>query len=164
MLAAKVLVGMLGLGLVAWLLCEETRGVHYGSASVIEPAVVKVQGVQLALWGIRQPSVEATCKSGTVHWSCGAHAVAALILIASTGRVMCFERGATPTGGLVARCYVPDRFVTWKDLGRDLVRQGWAMPDVRVSREYLPMAAEAEAAAAGLWRRDSGPWIPGEMK
>ena len=164
MLVGKVLVGLLGLGLVIWLLCEETRGVHFGPASVIGPAALKVHGVQLALWGVRQPRVDATCKAGTRRWSCGAYAASALILSASTRRVMCFERGLAPDGARAARCYASNNFVTWKDVGRDLVRGGWAMPDLQVSREYLPSAAEAEAAGAGLWISDVGTGNPREME
>lgn len=164
MLVGKVLVGLLGLGLVIWLLCEESRGVHFGQASVIGPAALKVQEAQVALWGVRQPKVDATCKAGTRRWSCGAYAASALILSASTRRVMCFERGVAPDGSRIARCYASNNFVTWKDLGRELVRKGWAMPDLQVSREYLPSAAEAEASGAGLWGSNVGSGNSREME
>lgn len=164
MLVGKVLVGLLGLGLVIWLLCEETRGVHFGPASVIGPAALKVQEVQVELWGVRQPRVDATCKAGTRRWSCGAYAASALILSVSTHRVMCFERGVAPDGSRIARCYASNNFVTWKDLGRELVRKGWAMPDLQVSREYLSFAADAEASGAGLWTSNVGSGNSREME
>lgn len=164
MLVGKVLVGLLGLGLVVWLLREETRGVHVGHASIVGPALLEVQGAQLSLWGIRQPHVDATCDAAAGRWPCGAFAVAALIHSTSSGRVLCFERGASSSGAQAARCYATRNYVIWKDLGRELVRQGWAMPDLRVAHEYLPMATEGEEAAAGLWRRGAKTRIQREME
>jgi endonuclease YncB( thermonuclease family) len=163
-LVGKVVVGLLGLGLVIWLLCEETRGVHFGRASVTGPAAVKVHGTQMMLWGVRQPRVDATCKAGVRRWSCGAYGASALILSVSNRRVMCFERGVAPDGARAARCYASSNFFNWKDVGRELVRKGWAMPDLQVSREYLPSAAEAEGTGAGLWISDLETGNPREME
>jgi endonuclease YncB( thermonuclease family) len=148
----KLIAVALGLFLVIAFIRSELKQVHFGEAVAQGGGQLVINGQKLRLWGILMPQVEATCKLDNGHWPCGAYAAAALLVQTRKGRVMCMEQGSAEQVVAPARCYTTRNFVTWKDMGRELVRDGWAMPKLKDSREYLPMAAEAETAGRGLWK------------
>lgn len=152
MLLGKFIAVALGVGLIAWLLFAEIGRVHYGRVTLLKGERLAIDGQPLVLWGVRLPNVEAKCRSKTGTWPCGAFATAAVLVRVSNARVMCFEQGDAHEGVQKAKCYTTSNFVSWNDLARELIRDGWAMPDLRVTRSYLQVAADAEKAGSGLWR------------
>lgn len=155
MLFGKLIAVALGLFLVFALIRSELRHVHFGEAITQGGEQLVIDGQQLRLWGIQMPQVEATCKLDNGYWPCGAYATAALLVQTRKGRIVCLEKGSAGQEAAPAKCYTTRNLVTWKDMGRELVRDGWAMPRLKDSREYLPVAAEAETARRGLWKNSA---------
>lgn len=155
MFLGKLFAAALGLCLVLALIRSELKQVHFGEAVVQGGEQLVINGQRLRLWGIQMPQVEATCILGNGRWPCGAYATAALMVKTRKGRVMCLEKGSADQKPAPAKCYTTRNLFTWKDMGRELVNDGWAMPKLKDSREYLPMAADAETAGRGLWRNSA---------
>lgn len=155
MLVGKLVILVLVISLAAWLVRVELAHVHYGQARYVGMGTLDVEGNPLVLWGVNLPEVDGTCGRLEERWPCGAHATAAAILRVSRGNVICLEQGEAEGGARPAKCFTTRNLLTWSDMGRTLVRQGWAIPDLKVSDEYLPEADAAKQAGAGLW--GSGP-------
>ena len=71
-----------------------------------------------------------------------------------TAMVNCFERDRDRYGRIVAMCEVDG-----EDIGRWMVRQGWAFAYRRYSRDYVAEETTARDLGLGIWRGNvEAPW------
>jgi len=110
------------------------------------------------LWGVDAVELDQTCDGE----GCGIYAREALRNILSGGELACDDRGAS-YDRIVSRCTV-----NGVDVGRQMVRLGWAIDVPRYSGgEYADEETEARAAGRGIhsykrvvspaeWRRTHG--------
>ena len=153
MLLGKVIAAGLGIMLVVWLVVGAFRQVHYGEAAVVATGVLSIEGREYSLWAVKSPEGAETCESPRGAWPCGAFATAALLLEVTDKSVMCFGKAERAERIQPAKCYASGNLVVWKDVSRELVKQGWAKPDLAVSREYEPISRAAAADTVGVWKR-----------
>ena len=122
-----------------------------GQADVVDVDTIAIRGekTRLRLYGIDGPESQQTCNdaSGT-RYLCGSKAADALAsIIGRNGRVNCTEQDRDRYGRIVATCDVNGR-----DIGGELIRQGWAVEYTQYSDgRYSSEEAEARRAKRGLW-------------
>jgi len=98
--------------------------------------------VKHRLWGVDAVELDQTCDDE----GCGIYAREALRNILAAGEVSCDERGQS-YDRIVSRCTV-----NGGDVGRQMVRLGWAIDVPRYSGgEYADEEAEARSAGRGMW-------------
>lgn len=153
MLLGKVIALGLGVLFVAWLVVGAFRQVHYGEAAVVATGVLSIEGREYSLWAVNIPEVAEICSAHQGAWPCGAFATAAVLLQVTDKSVMCFGKAEREERILPAKCYASGNLLVWKDVARELVMQGWAMPDLAVSREYQTISRAAAADTVGIWKR-----------
>jgi endonuclease YncB( thermonuclease family) len=122
-----------------------------GQADVVDVDTIAIRGkkTRLRLYGIDGPESQQSCNdaSGT-RYLCGSKAAEALAsIIGRNGRVNCKEQDRDRYGRIVATCDINGR-----DIGGELVRQGWAVEYIQYSDgRYSGEEAEARGAKRGLW-------------
>lgn len=113
-----------------------------GIPKIREGDYVQIGNARIRLGGIDAPAVDQLClNTKGERWSCGAAARDELIKHAGNKSWSCHSRQA------VARCEVDG-----EDIQKWLVRNGWALAYVRVSRDYEADEKAAREARAGMWQ------------
>ncbi|MDO9059685.1 MAG: thermonuclease family protein, partial [Bradyrhizobium sp.] len=104
-----------------------------GVAKIREGDQIQIANARIRLGGIDAPQTDKLClNTKGERWACGAAARDALIKYAGTRTWNCNRRQVTDRRGrIVARCEVDG-----EDIQKWLVRNGWALALVRVSRDY----------------------------
>jgi endonuclease YncB( thermonuclease family) len=119
-----------------------------GTAKVREGDHVHIGTNRIRLAGIDAPSVDQLClNTKGERWTCG---IAARDELAkhTDGKTWTCRAGPTDRRGrLLAHCEVEG-----EDIQRWLVRNGWALPYPRASREYDADEAAAREAKVGMWQ------------
>jgi endonuclease YncB( thermonuclease family) len=126
-----------------------------GRASIIDGDGVEIDGVKIRLFGVDAPEVEQYCdrRDGT-RWRCGQYATVALDRLAGGKDVSCLVRDQDRYGRMVAVCTVDGL-----DLGREQVRNGWALAYRHYSTDYVSEEQAAQRAKTGVWSsRFLEPW------
>ncbi len=122
---------------------------------VVDGNRIVVDGQTVRLLGIEAPEADRMCGSGTARRPCGEDAKRALTRLVEGARVRC-EGLEGPRFGheIVATCWAGE-----VDLGRALVRRGWARADRQYSSRYVHDEDEARASGRGFWSRAAtSPW------
>lgn len=102
--------------------------------------------VAIRIWGIDAPELKQTCARGTEPVACGKQARAELERIAA-GKTLSCEKKSQSYQRVVAVC-----FADGTDIGREMVRRGYAFAERRYARgHYAPDEDFARAAKTGLW-------------
>jgi Micrococcal nuclease (thermonuclease) homologs len=114
-----------------------------------------LNGERIRLWGIDAPELEQTCWSAGASYSCGEQARETLAELVAGHEVRCETVSRDRYGRTVARCEA-----SGFDLGREMVRRGWALDFRRYSDgRYAADQAEARAEKKGLWAGEfEPPW------
>jgi endonuclease YncB( thermonuclease family) len=95
------------------------------------------------------PPATAACRGEDGHlWACGLRARAALNNAIQHGQLTCIPAQSAVDGAIEAACTVEGR-----DLGGQLVKQGWARP---LGETYMSETRAAERDRRGLW---NGGWV-----
>lgn len=119
-----------------------------GRATVIDAATIEIEGERIYLWGIIAPGEHGECSKQGQPWRCGTDAANALAEFLGEHTVTCLENERYRDGRIIANCKLGDQ-----DVGVWLVRQGWALDDVRYSDgAYTSEEEQAEAERLGLWQ------------
>jgi endonuclease YncB( thermonuclease family) len=117
-----------------------------GRAYAVGADSLRVGNTTLKLSGIDAPEAEQRCGAGARAWRCGATAEAALARLVSGRNVTCSAGGGDSAGRTLGRCTIGD-----KDIGAELVRQGYVFAEGSFLARYGSQEREARAAKAGLW-------------
>ncbi len=122
---------------------------------VVDGNRIVVNGQTVRLLGIDAPAADRLCGSGAARQPCGADAKRALTRLVEGAEVRC-EGLEGPRFGreIVATCWAGEL-----DLGRALVRRGWARADRQYSSRYVHDEDEARASGRGFWSQAAAsPW------
>ncbi|MCB1488200.1 MAG: thermonuclease family protein [Bauldia sp.] len=102
----------------------------------------------IKVYGVTPPSVDETCRRADgEEWPCGKTALFSLRMFLHGRAVECFLPKLDGIDRAVAPCRVGSI-----DVGRWLLRQGWATPDENATDEYRTAAHEARCDRLGMWR------------
>ena len=125
-----------------------------GIASVIDGDTIEIHGTRIRLHGIDTPESDQRCQDAQgISYRCGGEAAFALDDMIERRTVLCKGRGQDRYGRIIAICgagRIPD-------LGRELVRMGWALAYRRYSKEYIGDEEAARASGQGMWQ---GQFVP----
>jgi endonuclease YncB( thermonuclease family) len=98
------------------------------------------------LYGIAAPESDQTCFNAAGDlYPCAALATSALLQLVDGERVVCHADAWNLNRRLLATCWRGDL-----DLGREMVRQGWAIAYEHFSTIYAAPEDEARAARRGI--------------
>lgn len=104
---------------------------------------------KIRLIGIDAPERAQTCRDAQKReWACGAAAAARLSELVARGKVACMRQGQDRYGRTLAVCSAGDV----ADIGRTLVREGYAVSYSFDRGDYAAEENEARAAGRGLWQ------------
>jgi len=119
-----------------------------------------VGAVTVRLDGIDAPEAGQRCRRvDGASWPCGLRAADRLADLADGRAVECVILDRDQYGRLIARCAVPDSIGGTHDVGRQMVREGFAWAFTRFSDDYVDAEVEARARAAGIWQGEAEtPW------
>lgn len=124
-----------------------------GQAHVLDGDTIEVHGRRIRLHGIDAPELQQECRRdagrNATPYACGAEAKAALERIIRGNMVLCKPQGHDAYGRILAACTA--RSI---DIGREMVRQGWAVAYTRYSLAYVLEEVEARIANRALWAGD----------
>jgi endonuclease YncB( thermonuclease family) len=112
--------------------------------------VTRVGGVTVRLTGIEAPESEQRCGGGANRWRCGAVAATVLSRLVNGRRASCSLAGSDEAGRTLGQCSVGQ-----KDVGAELVRQGYVFADGSFLARYASQEREARTAKAGLWNGEA---------
>lgn len=113
---------------------------------VIDGDTLRVDGVDMRLWGVDAPERRQTCRNEGGDYACGERAADYLLGLLAGHAVSCEPRGHDRYRRTIALCRADGR-----DLGADMVQSGWALAYVRYSADYLGEEKQARDARRGLW-------------
>lgn len=119
-----------------------------GRASVIDGDTLEIHGQRIRLEGIDALESSQSCihRETGQNWRCGQRAAIWLSDMIGASPVTCKYSGSDRYKRVLARCYVQG-----KDIGAEMVRNGWAMAYVRYSNDYVGHETEAKNIGAGIW-------------
>jgi endonuclease YncB( thermonuclease family) len=112
-----------------------------GVATVIDAGTLKNGVKVIKLHGVITPSARQKCKRASLPWLCGAAARLHLVKLAQEKTVQCLKIGA----------YHGQCFLEGTDLGENMVRNGWAVPD-QSGAVYRDDEEIARAQKLGMWK------------
>jgi endonuclease YncB( thermonuclease family) len=107
---------------------------------------LRIGATTVKLTGIDAPEAEQRCGAGARGWRCGAVAEAALSRLVGGRTVTCSLGSSDGPDRVLGQCAIGDR-----DVGAELVRQGYVFADGGFFARYTGQEREARAAKAGLW-------------
>jgi len=130
-----------------WALPGVAASVVHGPAVITDGDTVVVEGQKIRLIGIDAPESDQLClnREGQT-WTCGIAARDALIRRAGHRTLTCVLTGQDRYKRALGHCGIEG-----EDVGRWMVRNGWALPFIRYSREYEADGQAARTARSGLW-------------
>lgn len=115
---------------------------------VVDGDGLELEGLKIRLWGIDAPELDQTCASAAgPAYPCGKAAAVLLAALVGEGTLACtvvdIDRFKRP----VMRCAVAG-----VDIGREMVKRGWAVDYGRYSGGFYAGDQEAaQAARRGMW-------------
>ncbi len=122
---------------------------------VVDGDTLTMGNERLRIHGIDAPEMAQTCERQAGRYACGEAARTAMAGILGRGVVACQHLDTDQYRRRIVRCHDDQG----RDIGAELVRQGWALAFTRYATDYVPQEAAARAARRGLWEgRFDAPW------
>ncbi len=126
-----------------------------GEVAVVDGDSLAMGAERLRIHGIDAPELAQTCERNGRRYACGEAAREALATILGDGAVDCEQLDTDQFRRRIVRC----RDGRGRDIGAELVRQGWALAFTRFSQDYVTQEHEARMARRGLWAGSfTAPW------
>ena len=108
-----------------------------GVAEIVDGDTFRFGETRIRIFGIDAPEASDPMGPAATAW----------LTNRLSGRpVSCDQRDTDRYGRIVAVCYADGR-----DIGSDMVADGWATAFVRFSRDYIDEESSARAARLGIW-------------
>jgi endonuclease YncB( thermonuclease family) len=127
-----------------------------GVIRVIDGDTFDVGGERVRLHGIDAVEVGQTCRSAQgVRWDCGTYVQDEVRARYQGQRATCKTHDVDRYGRIVAKCFVAGR-----DVGAELVADGFALAYVKYSRDYVTVekSASVQNRGFGQTRTNVPPW------
>ncbi len=138
---------LLAAGLILTLRQEWSGLDESGIYAAIDGDSLRRGDADFRLYGIDAPELHQTCGNRMGgDYDCGREARRALARLVAGRALACRELDEDRYGRKVVRCRDGDR-----DIGREMVKAGWAIAYLRHSADYAADEAAARAAGRGLW-------------
>lgn len=119
-----------------------------GVPRIREGDQIQIGNTKIRLGGIDAPATDQLCLNNKgERWTCGVAARDELIKHVGNKSWACHARAVDRRGRTVARCEVDG-----EDIQRWLVKNGWALAFVRISKDYEADEKAAREAKAGMWQ------------
>jgi endonuclease YncB( thermonuclease family) len=134
-------IAMAGLGAAA------DPAVHRGTAQVVGPAMLSLDGKRVVLFGVDAPVKGQPCYVGAKPWDCSTASAKSLLNLVGTQEVACEERRVDRFGRVFAVCRAGE-----VDINRALVDAGMAVALPKETTDYVAAEAAARARGIGIWR------------
>ena len=115
-----------------------------GSARVIDGDTLRIADARLRLRAMDAFETRQTCERDGRAYACGREATRAMVQLTRERDVECSGSKRDRYRRLLVRCRADG-----VDLGREMVRQGWAVAEY--GRDYRSDEHAARAAQAGAW-------------
>lgn len=118
-----------------------------GQPVVADGDTLTINGQRIRLFGVDALEAEQLCQNDRGQdWQCGGKATQALADLVRGQAVTCEQRDIDQYGRMVAVCRIGTR-----DIGEEMVRQGWAVAFRKYSSAYVGAEDEAQLARRGIW-------------
>jgi endonuclease YncB( thermonuclease family) len=133
------------------LVCSTALAAEIG---IIDGDTFDLGGTRYRIHGIDAPEAGQKCETGNGgQWDCGRASVDALEdFLISAGEVRCDLGTPDGYGRTISVCWADGL-----DVGRTLVRQGFAWAFVKFSVDYVAEEALARDVGIGIWRAETEP-------
>jgi endonuclease YncB( thermonuclease family) len=125
--------------------------VYRGAAEVTGPAMLRLEGKRVVLWGVDAPVRGQPCQAGNKKWDCATASAKTLLNIVGNQEISCETRRVDQFGRVFAVCKAGDT-----DINRSLVEAGMAVALPAETTDYVTAEAAAKDKSIGVWR---GPFM-----
>ena len=121
-----------------------------GKASVIDGDTIRIDGVDIGLYGIDAPEMKQTCKThkGKIQ-QCGELSRQTLEGLIRGRQVTCKDLRDDADGNPAAACFIGPI-----SINEHMVADGWAVADPRAGHEFDRAETFAKARNEGIWRTE----------
>jgi Micrococcal nuclease (thermonuclease) homologs len=117
--------------------------------TAIDGDTIDLNGKRVRLHGIDAPEKGQPCSRNGVAYDCGLAATDQLQFILSGERLQCEKKSSDRWGREIAICRVGAT-----DIGRQMVRQGWAVAYREYSTDYVEDELFARDNSLGMWAKE----------
>ncbi len=118
-----------------------------GTARIVDGRTLEIGGARVRLFAIEAPALDEACPAAGGSWPCGRDAMFALAFEAARHWLRCRPVAGGEDRTIVAVCHVGPH-----DLGRRMLRLGWARALPAAPADYADAERAARADGRGLWR------------
>jgi len=124
---------------------------------VIDGDTIEVNLKKIRLFGIDAPEKGQPCTRNNKPYDCGRASKEHLIFITAGANIECDEKGKDKWGRIIGACTADG-----EDIGRLMVKHGWAVAYTEYSGAYLPEEKFARTNRLGVWSKEFS--IPSEWR
>ena len=126
-----------------------------GVARVIDGDTLEVADQRIRIHGIDAPETRQLCSTGMDRTACGKQATQEMRDLIDGEPVRCEQRDIDRYGRIVAVCFNAEGL----DLGKQMVRHGWALAYRQYGLDYVADEETASATREGMWETTFfAPW------
>ena len=118
-----------------------------GSAAVVGPAMLSVDGKRIVLFGVDAPVKGQPCYAGAKIWDCATASAKTLLNLVGTQEIACEQRRVDGFGRVFAVCKAGE-----VDINRALVEAGMAVALAKETTDYVGSETAAKSKGVGIWR------------
>lgn len=119
------------------------------AVEVIDGDTIDVDGIRIRLHGIDAPERGQPCTKNGAQFDCGSAAKDHLTYLLTGERVHCTAASKDRWGRQISICKIGKL-----DIGRQMVRQGWAIAYAEYSSDYVEDEQFARTNELGMWSKD----------